>query len=443
MTTFSKLQKYLAEIEKNDKKGNKINSFLQLRPEKELTEEAKLIDDKIKKGKAGKLAGQIIGVKANINVRGLNISCASKTLENYKAPYDATVVKRIKQEDGLIIGICNMDEFACGSSGETSAFGPTKSPVNPEMNIVAGGTSSGSAASVSANFCDLSLGSDTGSSIRIPANNCGVVGLKPSYGSVSRYGLIDLSMSLDQIGPLARTVSECALLFDVIKGKDENDSISFYPEKFDLNKIEQIPKNITIGLLDFEIKDKRIQKLIDDKVNLAAKKYNWKIKKIKISNLDLAIATYYPLVYVEFFSGTRRFDGRRYGKRIEESCGPEVLRRILGGSEISKAEFSGRYYHLALKSKKLISDGLAKLFEDVDCIISPVIPRLPHKIGSKISVEEMYAYDALTIHYNLYGNCAISIPSGEIDKIPVGMQIACDRFQEQKLFQISYSIEKL
>ncbi len=447
MTTLSKLQKYLVEIEKNDtlkgtsKKGNKINAVLQLNSN--ALQEAKLIDVKIEKGKAGRLAGQIIGIKANINVLGLNASCGSKVLENYKSPYDATVIKKIKQEDGLILGMLNQDEFACGSSGETSAFGPTKSPVIPEMNIVAGGTSSGSAASVSANFCDLSLGSDTGGSIRMPANNCGVVGLKPTYGSVSRYGLIDLSMSLDQIGPFAKTVSECALLFDVIKGKDENDSISQDSEKLDLKKIDIIPKNIIVGLLDFPVKDKRISELIENKINESAKKYNWKIVKIKIPYLDLAVETYYPLVYVEFFSGTRKFDGRRYGKKIEEYCGPEVLRRILGGSEISKAEHAGRYYHQALKSKKLISDELEKLFKKVDVIISPVIPRLPHIIGSKISVEEMYAYDALTIPYNLYGNCALSLPIGKIDGIPVGMQISCDKFQEQKLFQIARSVEKL
>jgi aspartyl-tRNA(Asn)/glutamyl-tRNA(Gln) amidotransferase subunit A len=436
MNTQQKLKKYLTEIEKNDKKGNKINAFLQLNPN--ALEEAKKIDSKKKKGK---LAGKIIGIKANINVLGLNASCASKTLENYKAPYDATVIKKIKEEGGLIIGITNMDEFACGSSGETSAFGPTKSPL--ALDIVAGGSSSGSAAAVSAEFCDISLGSDTGGSIRIPASNCGVIGIKPTYPSVSRYGLIDLSMSLDQIGPIAKNISDAALLLDVIKGKDEKDSISQENNKINLKEINKIPKNIVVGLLDFKIKDNRIQELIDKKINEAVKKYKWKIIQIKLPYIDLAVNTYYPLVYVEFFSATRRFDGRKYGFRIEDSCGPEVLRRILGGSEISKAEYHGRYYHLALKSKKLISEELKKIFKKVDCIISPITPKLPHKIGEKISIEEMYEYDALTIPYNLYGNCAMSIPSGTIQGIPIGMQIACDRFQEQKMLQIGRSIEKL
>jgi len=439
MNTEQKLKKYLAEIEKNDKKGKKINAILQLNPD--VLEEAKKIDEKIQKGKAGKLAGKIISVKANINVKGLNASCASKTLENYKSPYDATVIEKIKAEDGLIIGMANMDEFACGASGETSAFGPTK---NPEvLERVPGGTSSGSAAAVSANFCDMSLGSDTGSSIRIPASFCGVVGIKPTYSSVSRYGLIDMCMSLDQIGPLAKNVNDAALLLSVIIGKDKRDSISQEKNKINLKNIEKIPKNLTIGLLDFPIRDKRIQKLIDEKIRQTAKKYKWKLKKIKISNLDLAIATYYPIVYVEFFSTTRRFDGRKYGKRIEEVCGPEVLRRILGGSEITKAEHSGRYYNKALRVKKMFEQELIKLFREVDCIVSPVTPKLPHKIKDKISVEEMYAYDALTIPYNLYGNCAISVPAGKIEEIPVGMQISCDKFQEELMLRVARGIERL
>jgi len=436
ISTLQKLQTYLKEIEKNDKKGNKINAFLHLNPK--AIAEAKEIDSKTKKGK---LAGKIIAVKSNINVLGLIASCASKTLENYKSTYDADVIKKIKEEDGLIIGMTNMDEFASGSSGETSAFGPTRNPVN--LNLIPGGSSSGSVASVSAGFCDMALGSDTGGSIRNPASHCGVVGLKPTYGSVSRYGLIDLSMSLDQIGPIAKTVEDAALLLEVIYGKSDNDSISEDGEKIKISELKKVPKNITVGILDFKIKDKNISDLIEKKIEEAKKKYSWIVKKISIKNIDLAIETYYPLVYVEFFSGTRRFDGRRYGEKIEDVAGPEVLRRILGGSEISKAEYHGRYYHMALKAKRLIEEEFKKTFEDFDCIISPTVPRLPHKIGEKISVEDMYGYDALTIPSNLAGNCSISVPAGEIKGIPVGMQIMCDKFQENKLLQIAHAFEKL
>ncbi|HTZ42045.1 MAG TPA: Asp-tRNA(Asn)/Glu-tRNA(Gln) amidotransferase subunit GatA [Candidatus Omnitrophota bacterium] len=441
MTTVSKLKQYLEEIKKNDKKGNRINAFIHVRDEKDLIKEAEEIDRKIKSGKAGRLAGKIIAVKSNINVKGEIISCASKTLENYHAPYDATVIEKIKQEDGLIIGMANMDEFACGSSGETSAFGAIKNPVNTEL--VPGGSSSGSAASVAAGFCDMALGSDTGGSIRMPSSCCGIVGIKPTYSSVSRYGLIDLSMSLDQIGSLARNVSEAALLLDVIRGKDERDSISEDSEKINLKEIEKTPQNLTIGILDFEIGDRRIGKIIKEKTEQFAKKFGFKTKNVLIKNIDLAVETYYPIVYVEFFSATRRFDGRRYGEKIEDAGGQEVLRRILGGSEISREEFSGRYYYKALKIKNMVEKEFSDIFKNVDCIISATVPKLPHKLGTKISVREMYEYDALTIPSNLAGNCAISIPAGELDGIPVGLQITCDKFQEQKMLQIARAFEKL
>jgi aspartyl-tRNA(Asn)/glutamyl-tRNA(Gln) amidotransferase subunit A len=421
------LRQYLKEIEKNDKKGKKINAFLQVEP--------------IENKKKGLLSGKVIAVKANINVKGLNASCASKTLENYKSAYDASVIEKLKEEGATIIGMANMDEFACGWSGETSAFGVTKNPVVPEL--VAGGSSSGSAAAVAAEMCDMALGSDTGGSIRVPSSHCGVVGIKPTYSSVSRYGLIDMCMSLDQIGPIAKNVSDAALLLSVIFGKDERDAISQEGGSINLKEVDKIPKSIILGILDFPVSDKRIQELVDVKIKEAVEKYGWKIQKIKIPYIDLAVATYYPIVYVEFFSATRRFDGRRYGKRIEEVAGPEVLRRILGGSEISKAEHAGRYYYLALKAKKLIEDEMTKAFGKVDCIISPTVPRLPHKIGEKISIEEMFQYDVLTCPINLAGNCALSLPIGKIDEVPTGMQIACDKFQEQKMLQIARAIEKI
>jgi len=437
VTTVEKVKAYLEKIKKEDKGPKGINAFLQVRPEKELLEEAKKIDAKIKSGKAGKLAGKVIAIKANINLKGMNVSCASKVLENYIAPYDATVISKIKGEDGLIIGLTNMDEFACGFSGETSAFGPTRNPVN--NGLIAGGSSSGSAAAVAAGFCDMALGSDTGGSIRNPASICGVVGLKPTYGSVSRYGLIDLSMSLDQIGPFANNVEDVALLLSVIRGKDLKDSVSIETKKLDLKKSLGKPKKLTIGLLNLEGLgvDEKIQSLINDRVKEIADKNSWTLKKVNLKYADLAVETYYPLVYVEFFSGTRRFDGRRYGEKIEDVAGPEVLRRILGGSEITKAEHKGRYYDSALKVKKFIQEEFSKNFRDVDCVICPTLPRLPWKIGEKISVEEAYSMDVLTIPSNLAGNCAVSVPAGEIDGVSIGLQITCDKFEEEKLLGIA------
>ena len=438
MNTQQKLKKYLGKIKKEDKK---INSFIHIRNEKELLDEARAIDEKIHSKKSGKLAGMIVAVKSNINVKGLKISCASKTLENYQGTYDADVIDKIKKEDGLIIGMTNMDEFACGSSGETSYFGVTRNPNNPDL--IPGGSSSGSAAAVAAGFCDVALGSETGGSIRNPSSHCGIVGVKPSYGLVSRHGLIDLSMSLDQIGPMARNVKDAALLLDVIKGKSENDSTSFSSKEINVNKIGKAPKKISVGILNFDSGNKELGELIKSKVSECVKRHGWNSKEVEINYLDLAVQTYYPLVYVEFFSGTRRFDGRKYGFKIEDVSGVEVLRRILGGSEISKAEYGDRYYHKALKVKKLIETEFENVFKKFDCVISPTVVKEPHKIGSSISVEEMYNYDILTTPSNLAGNCAMSIPAGRINGFPVGMQIICDKFQEEKMLQIANAIEKL
>lgn len=431
--TVDNVKKYLDEIEKNDKNGKKINAILQINPR--VLEEAREIDEKIKKGKAGKLAGKLIAVKANINVKGLVASCASRTLENYASPYDANVIEKIKKEDGIIIGMTNMDEFACGASGETSAFGATRNPCNTDL--IAGGSSSGSAAAVAAGFCDMALGSDTGGSVRNPASHCGVVGVKPSYGLVSRYGLIDLSMSLEGIGVLARNVEDALLLLNVIRGRDERDATSYESKEI---KIEKLGK-IKIGIPDFKISDSRIWKLVLEKVDEICKQKAWSKEDIELKHINLGVQTYYPIVYTEFYSGTRKFDGRRFGKKIEDSCGEEVLRRILGGSEISKAEFQGAYYRRALKAKNLIKKEFEKAFNDVNCIIMPTVPRLPHKLGTRISVEEMYGYDACTVLANLAEIPAVSIPAGKIDGIPVGMQILTRRFGESLMLSVARDIE--
>jgi len=421
-------------LDKIKKQNPKINAVLQINPEAIL--EAKEVDSKIKKGKAGKLAGLAIAVKSNINVKGLNVSCASKTLEDYKSGYNATVIEKIKAEDGIIIGMTNMDEFASGSGGENSAFGATKNPA--AMDRIPGGSSSGSAASVAAGFCDIALGSDTGGSIRNPASHCGIVGMKPSYGKVSRYGLIDLAMSLDQIGCLAKNVEDAELLFDVIKGKDDKDasSLSFLEKetlvKEKSNKENKNSKNVKFGTVEIKA-DKEIQKVINNKI----KELNLKIQDIDIKHIDLGIQTYYPINYVEFFSGTRKFDGRRYGKKIEDSCGEEVLRRILGGKKISEEEFAGRYYKKALDAKKIIENEFDKAFEKVDCIIMPVVPKLPHKLGEKISFEDEYAYDALSVLANLAEIPAISVPCGDVKGIPVGIQLLCKKGDDDFMLDIA------
>ncbi len=414
-----------------------LNIFLK-RNENAL-EKAKEIDKKIKNNKqVGKLAGLCFAVKSNICVKGLETNCASKVLENFVAPFNATIINKLIAEDAIILGMVNMDEFACGASGETSAFEPTKNPINKEM--IPGGSSSGSAAAVSAELCDFSLGSDTGGSIRNPASHCNIVGLKPTYGSVSRYGLIDMTMSFDVIGPLTKNSEDSKLIYGIIKGQDNFDSTT--------QLIESTKKEIkTIGLVDVsDFTTPEIQKIIEDKTSEIAKQNNYKIKKIKLP-LDIAIQTYYLLVYVEFFSATRKFDGRRFGFKIEDKAGEEVLRRIFGGEEITKAEHKGRHYNKALNARKEIKQQFEKIFKEVDAIVLPTVPKLAHKIGKKITPEEMYAYDVFTCLPNISGNPAISIPAGfiEEDKIkkPIGLQIIAPHFEEETLFSLGEKIQEL
>jgi aspartyl-tRNA(Asn)/glutamyl-tRNA(Gln) amidotransferase subunit A len=413
-------------------KSKKQNIFLHLNPL--ALEQAKEIDKRIKnKKQVGKLAGLCYSVKSNICVQGLTANCASKVLENFTAPFDATVIKKLKAEDAICIGMVNMDEFACGASGETSAFGPTLNPKNEK--IIPGGTSSGSAASVAAELCDFSLGSETGGSIRNPASHCGVVGLKPSYGSVSRYGLIDMTMSFDQIGTLTHKAEDAKLIFDIIKGQD-----NFDPTSLNATKIKE-KKTLTIGLVDVQdFCDKEISEIITKKTEELAKKHKFKIKKVNLP-LDIAIQTYYLIVYTEFFSATRKFDGRRFGFKIEDKAGPEVLRRILGGEEIAQAEYAGKYYRNALKAQQYVKEQFNKLFKDCDILILPTVPRLAHNLGEKISIKDMYNYDVTTALANIAGICGISVPVGEIDKKPLGLQIMAPRFHEDLLFQVGKKVE--
>lgn len=408
-----------------------LNIFLELN--EDAIEQAKEIDKRIKKGTAEKLAGLCFAVKANISVKHQTISCASKTLEDYTGPFNATVINKLISEDAIFLGMVNMDEFALGSSGETSAFGPTKNPTNPEL--IPGGTSSGPAAAIAANLADFTLGSDTGGSIRNPASHCGITGLKPTHGAVSRYGLLDAAMTFDTIGPLAKTASDVKLVFDIIKGQDNFDLTTR-----DTPKEKQKQKGV-IGLVNIEkFCDKEIADLIEEQTKKIAKKHNWKIKKIDLP-LDITLEAYYIINYTEFFSATRKYDGRRFGKKIEEAAGPEVIRRIMGGSEITKAEHEGRFYREALKARNYIKQQFEKIFSEVDAIILPTSPKLPHKIGEKISVQEMYNYDVTTTPASIAGLPAISVPAGKIEGKHVGLQIITPHFQEDLIFKLAKNFE--
>ena len=432
MTAKENVEHFIKVI---DEKNDSINAFVEKNYEAAL-KQAEKIDEKIANGeKVGCLSGLVFGIKANINVEDLIVSAASKTLENYKGSYNATVIEKILEEDGIIIGLTNMDEFAAGSSTETSMYGPTENPA--AMGRIPGGSSGGSAAAIAAEMCDITLGSDTRGSIRNPASHCGVIGFKPTYGLVSRQGLLDLSMSLDQIGPFANDPSGIALALNTIVDYDSSECTSLHSdidftsvlEEKSLEGMKIAVCNDFIEVTDDKINkvvNKAIQKLVDAGAELV---------EVSFDHLELCLPTYYLINYVEFFSATRKYDGRDYGYRIEEVCGDEVLRRIKMGSLISQKEYSGKYYKKALQARSLIRNEINAMLENVDLIVGPTVPKLPHEIGEELTPMEMYAYDILTVIANLGGIPAGSIKAGEVEDIPVGLQIQAKPLDDLKIIK--------
>lgn len=440
ITASENLQGFLDRIKKEN---SHINAFLELK-DAEAVELAEDIDSRIEKGeKVGKLAGLVLGVKSNINVEDFHITAASKTLENYLGSYDATVIKKIKEEDGIIVGMTNMDEFAAGSSTETSYFGATENPRAPGR--IPGGSSGGSAAAVAAGLCDLSIGSDTGGSIRNPASHCGVMGFKPTYGAVSRQGLLDLAMSFDQIGPFSQDAGGIALMLDVIAGHDPTEctTLNWQVPNFRGAVEEQKPlKGMKLGVVKqfLEVSDDKIVDIIEGSLDKMVE-MGVDLVELSFDQIDLCLPTYYLINYVEFFSATRKYDGRKYGHRIEEVCGEEVLRRIHMGSYISQKEFSGKYYKKALQARSLIRKEMNKLLNGVDAIVGPTVPKLPHKIGTTLEPMEMYAYDVLTVIANLAGIPAASTPAGDVNGVPVGLQIQGKPLDDLKILEIMAALE--
>lgn len=411
-------------------------------------------------GVKGSLSGQLIAIKDNINVKGLANSCGSEFLKNYIAPYDATVIKRLKKAGGVIVGKANLDEFAMGSSTEYSAFGVTKNPVNPEH--VPGGSSGGSAAAVAAGLVDYALGSDTGGSIRQPAGFCGVVGLKPTYGRVSRYGITAFASSLDQIGPITKTVDQAAELLQVIAGKDEHDATSTDIEVDDyLGKINDdsvktvgVPYHLLEDGLHPEVKARILEAI--DKLKKAGKE----IKDIRLPHLSYSIAVYYILATAEASSNLARFDGVRYGKRTsgdvesindfyaanrEAGFGAEVKRRIMLGTYVLSSGYYDAYYARAQKVRRLIYEDFQKAYKDVDTIVLPTCPTPAFKIGELVDDPmAMYLSDIFTVSVNIAGIPGISVPVGHsADGLPVGMQILGNLYEESKILQLAKVVESL
>lgn len=430
-----------------DQKNPQINAFLEINKE-QAQKKALEIDHRLKEGeKVGKLAGLVIGIKSNINVEDFTISAASPTLENYLGSYDATVVKRIKEEDGIIMGMTNMDEFAAGSSTESSYYGPTNNPAAP--GLIPGGSSGGSAAAIAAGMCDLTLGSDTGGSIRNPASHCGVMGFKPTYGAVSRQGLLDLAMSLDQIGPFASDASGIALMLESIAGWDPQECTSMEWEVPSFSNLvgedgKETLKGMKLGIVKQfqEVTDKPIVKIIEKSID-QMQEMGAEVVELSFDYIDLCLPTYYLINYVEFFSATRKYDGRKYGSKIEEVCGDEVLRRIHMGSYISQKEFSGKYYKKALQARSLIRKEITRLLKDVDLLVGPTVPKLPHKVGDTLEPLEMYAYDVLTVMANLAGIPAGSLKAGEVKGVPVGLQMQGKPLEDAKIIQAMDAFENI
>ncbi len=455
---FSALELTKSYLEKIKKEDKEINSFLSVYQEKALSQ-AEKVDQKIKEGKSiSLLEGIPASIKDLILIKGMKCTAASKILENYVAPYNATVIKKLLKKGVVFLGKNNLDEFAMGSSTENSAFGPTRNPKDPKR--VPGGSSGGSAAAVAADFALFSLGSDTGGSIRQPASLCGVVGLKPTYGRVSRYGLIAFSSSLDQIGPITKNIEDCRIVFNAIKGKDKSDSTTVKGKNevtFNRNKIGDlvigVPKEYFIKELDSNVR-KVIEEAIKEYEDMGAK-----IKEISLPHTKYAIPTYYILASSEASTNLARYDGVKYGlskgKELRDSYfktrgqgfGREVRRRIMLGTFALSSGYYDAYYLRAQKVRKLIKKDFEKAFKKVDVIISPTSPTPAFKLGEKKNDPvQMYLSDIFTVPVNLAGLCAVSIPYGKVKveskELPVGLQLIGEPFEEEKIMKIAELVEK-
>lgn len=428
--------------------------------EEEALEKAKKIDEKRKSGEVlSKFAGIPIGIKDNMCIKGTKTTCSSKMLENFVAPYNATVIEKLNSEDLVYLGKLNMDEFAMGSSTEHSAFFITHNPW--DLDRVPGGSSGGSAAAVAANMAPWTLGSDTGGSIRQPSSLCGVVGLKPTYGLVSRYGLVAFASSLDQIGPITKDVTDSAILLNLIAGHDEKDSTSMDIEKKDYTKsLVNNVKGMKIGLPK-EYLGEGINEEVKKAVLDVAKKYEEMGAIVEDCSFDVgqyATSVYYIIADAEASSNLGRFDGIRYGYRSEkydnlkdiyrnsrtEGFGPEVKRRIMVGTYVLSSGYYDAYYKKAQKVRTVIKDAYNKLFEKYDLLLTPTSPTTAFKIGEKTENPlEMYLADICTVPVNIGGLPGMNIPCAlDRNGMPIGFQLIAKPFNEEAIFRAAYTYEQ-
>jgi aspartyl-tRNA(Asn)/glutamyl-tRNA(Gln) amidotransferase subunit A len=437
--------------------GRTLNAFLSVFPEKAVAQ-ARKVDQKLAAGSAGRLAGMVVAIKDVICVEGERVTCGSKILENFVSPYQATVVERLLAEDAIVVGKTNMDEFAMGSSTENSAFGRVK--LVQDESRVPGGSSGGSAVAVRAGMATTSLGSDTGGSIRQPASFTGVVGLKPTYGRVSRYGLVAFASSFDSIGPFALTTKDCARVLNVIAGHDAHDSTSAEVPVPDYNAaLNKDVKGLRVGIpkeyfgegLDPDVRS-AVEKSID-----ILKKNGASIEEVSLPHTDYTIATYYILATAEASSNLARYDGARYGTRAKKSrdlasmytssrsegFGSEVKRRIMLGTYVLSAGYYDAYYRKGQKVRRLIQHDFLDAFKKVDCLITPTAPTTAFKAGEKVDDPlKMYLSDIYTTSANLAGIPGISVPYGKDHQgLPIGVQILGRQFDEATILKVADFLE--
>lgn len=444
---------YLKTIQEN----SDLNAFLEVF-EQSAKEQAIRVDEKLKSGKAGRLAGMVIGLKDNFCYKGHKVSAASKILEGFESLFTGTAVQRLIDEDAVIIGRLNCDEFAMGSSTENSAFGPTKNNLNKKL--VPGGSSGGSAVAVSAGMCTAALGSDTGGSIRQPASFTGTYGLKPTYGRISRYGLIAYASSFDQIGPFTNTLEDAALLLEIMAGEDDFDgTVSSKPvEKYaDFDKVSKlkiavIKESFDTKGIDPEVAAK-MESIISD-----LQKEGHTVEKVSFPYLEYMVPTYYVLTTAEASSNLSRFDGVHFGYRSavavgvedtykksrSEGFGPEVKRRIMAGTFVLSNEFYDSYYTKGQKVRRVLKNKTDEILSQYDFILLPTTPSTAFELNGVKDTIQMYLQDIFTVHANLTGNPAISLPLGNHSNgMPFGIQVMGKNFGEKQLFDFSAYLEKL
>ena len=448
-------------IKSINEKEDIINAFLLLQTDKAL-EKAKELDERIKKGeKVGRLAGIPIAIKDNMCTRGVATTCASKMLEDFVPPYDATVIKKLEEEDAILIGKTNLDEFAMGSSTENSAFKITKNPI--DTTRVPGGSSGGSAAAVGSDMVPLALGSDTGGSIRQPASFCGIVGMKPTYGLVSRYGLIAFGSSLDQIGPFSKNIEDNAYLLNIIAGEDELDGTTTKGiEKKDYMKdldsgIKGMKIGIPVEFIEEKGLDPEIRAVVLKDIEVL-KELGAEVEEFSLPSTKDGLAPYYIISSAEASSNLARFDCIRYGYRAKdfdsvedlveksrsEGFGKEVKRRIMLGTYALSSGYYDAYYNKAQKFRAKLKQDFKEAFKKYDIIMGPVSPILPFKIGERCEdPTAMYLADIYTININLATVPALSMPGGKSSEgLPIGIQLIGDLFSEDKIYKVGYALEK-